>query len=157
MAFVISLDKPIRQGQQKYQHLVLRTTKVRRRRTAVAVSAFGPDDSLVSGHTVHSARSSEVMPCPFVSFVSHLGACCTMRANLLSWRSLNLALKRVAYMSNTDSSFDRETFQMYSCLPHSCLCRPLPPRKNGLSRPRNVQVCLVLSREQMKDIQPCLF
>ncbi len=29
VAFVISLDKPIRQGQQKYQHLVLRTTKVR--------------------------------------------------------------------------------------------------------------------------------
>ncbi|CAM9398979.1 unnamed protein product [Ectocarpus fasciculatus] len=27
VAFVISLDKPIRQGQQKYQHLVLRTTK----------------------------------------------------------------------------------------------------------------------------------
>lgn len=29
VAFVISLDKPIRQGQKKYQHLVLRTTKVR--------------------------------------------------------------------------------------------------------------------------------
>lgn len=28
VAFVVSLDKPIRQGQQKYQHLVLRTTKV---------------------------------------------------------------------------------------------------------------------------------
>ncbi|CAM9677536.1 unnamed protein product, partial [Hapterophycus canaliculatus] len=27
VAFVVSLDKPIRQGQQKYQHLVLRTTK----------------------------------------------------------------------------------------------------------------------------------
>ena len=27
MAFVISLDKPIRQGQQRYQHLVLQTTK----------------------------------------------------------------------------------------------------------------------------------
>lgn len=30
VAFVVSLDKPIRQGQQKYQHLVLRTTKVLR-------------------------------------------------------------------------------------------------------------------------------
>lgn len=30
VAFVVSLDKPIRQGQQKYQHLVLRTTKVGR-------------------------------------------------------------------------------------------------------------------------------
>lgn len=28
VAFVVSLDKPIRQGQQKYQNLVLRTTKV---------------------------------------------------------------------------------------------------------------------------------
>jgi structure-specific recognition protein 1 len=27
MAFVIALDKPIRQGQQRYQHLVLQTTK----------------------------------------------------------------------------------------------------------------------------------
>jgi structure-specific recognition protein 1 len=27
-AFVISLDKPIRQGNQKYQHLVLETTRV---------------------------------------------------------------------------------------------------------------------------------
>lgn len=65
VAFVVSLDKPIRQGQQKYQHLVLRTTKVlchksKRSRCQVVLLVFLRLMYVVSAQRPHAGGMSNI-------------------------------------------------------------------------------------------------